>query len=122
MDILNIVLWVLQGLVALAFGLAGYMKVFRYETARQQMAWVNALPRPLIVFIGSAEMLGALGLILPRLTGVLTWLTPLAGAGLALVMLLATGFHVRRHETPVANIVLLALAAFIAVGRFALTA
>jgi len=122
MDIPNIVLWVLQALVALAFGMAGFMKVFRYETAREQLPWVKDVSHQLVTFIGSVELLGAVGLILPRLTGILPWLTPLAGVGLALVMLLALGFHVRRHETPVVNIVLLVLAVVVAVGRFTLAA
>lgn len=122
MTVLNIVLWVLQVLVALAFLMAGSIKVFRYDAAREQMPWVKDVTRPLVTFIGSAEILGGLGLILPRLTGILPWLTPLAGAGLALVMLLAAGFHVSRKETPVMNIVLLVLAAFVAYGRFVLVA
>jgi hypothetical protein len=67
-------------------------------------------------------MLGAIGLILPALTGILPWLTPLAGAALALVMLLAGFFHAARREYSgiAVNLVLLALAAFIAYGRLAI--
>ena len=66
------------------------------------------------------ELLGGLGLLLPALTGILPWLTPLAAAGLALVMLLAMGFHATRRERPVIafNTVLLLLAVFVAYGRF----
>ncbi len=78
------------------------------------------MPRGLLTFIGVSEMLGGLGVVLPALTGILPWLTPLAAAGPALIMLLAAGFHLRRKEVPQAllNAVLLALAASVAVGRF----
>jgi uncharacterized membrane protein YphA (DoxX/SURF4 family) len=117
---MTIVLWILQVLVAAAFFMAGATKAFQYEKARQQMKWVNDVPRGLVTFIAVCEMLGAIGLILPALTGVLPWLTPLAGAGLALVMLLASIFHAQRREYSgiVVNLVLLALAAFVAYGRF----
>jgi VIT1/CCC1 family predicted Fe2+/Mn2+ transporter len=67
-----------------------------------------------------SELLGGLGLLLPALTGTLPWLTPLAAAGLALIMLLAMGFHATRREAPaiVFNSILLVLAAFVAYGRF----
>ncbi len=69
-------------------------------------------------------VLGGIGLILPWLTGVLPWLTPLAAAGLAVDMLLASGFHLTRREYRAmgGTIVLLVLAALVAYGRFALAA
>ena len=71
-------------------------------------------------FIGISELLGGLGLLLPAITGMLPWLTPLAAAALALVMLLAAGFHASRKEwSGIAfNTVLLVLAVFVAYGRF----
>jgi hypothetical protein len=64
---------------------------------------------------------GAIGLILPLLTGILPWLTPVAAAGLVLTMLGAMATHIRRHENQmlVVNLVLLSLAAFVAYGRLA---
>lgn len=84
------------------------------------MSWVNALPRRLLTLIGICEILGGIGLVLPALTNILTWLTPLAGLLLAILMLLAAVFHFPRREYPaiVINLVLLALAAFVAYGRF----
>jgi uncharacterized membrane protein YphA (DoxX/SURF4 family) len=121
MDPLNIGLWIAQVLLALAFGMAGFMKGFRYEAAHERMAWVRDVPKNLTLFIAAVEILGAIGLILPWLTGILPWLTPLAAAGLAVDMVLAAGFHISRKEPPYANIVLFAIAAFIAYGRFVLT-
>jgi uncharacterized membrane protein YphA (DoxX/SURF4 family) len=119
---MDIALWIVQILLALAFGLAGVMKLFQYERARQQMKWVVDVPRNLVALIGAVEILGALGLILPLLTGILPWLTPLAALGLGLVMVLAGGFHLSRHENPaiIGNIVLLLVALFVAYGRFVL--
>ena len=119
---MNIVLWILQVLLALAFLMAGTTKAFAYERAKTQMKWVAAVPRGLVTFIGMAELLGAIGLILPALTGILPWLTSLAAAGLVTVMALAIGFHATRREYPTipANAVLGVLAAFVAYGRLML--
>ncbi len=113
-------LWLVQGLLALAFLLAGLMKLTQpMDVLTASMGWPAALPAPLVRFIGLAELLGAIGLILPALTRIRPGLVPLAAAGLTLIMLLATLFHVSRGEgamTPV-NLVLGAMAAFVAYGR-----
>jgi len=100
--------------------MAGVMKAFQYERAKASLPWVKDVPHGLTTFIGIAELLGGLGLLLPAITGILPWLTPLAGVGLALVMLLAIGFHASRREPQAIgfNAVLLILAAFVAYGRF----
>ena len=84
------------------------------------MKWVGELPSGLRSFIAICEVLGGIGLILPALTNILPWLTPLAAALLALMMLLAAGFHLTRREYPniILNLILLALAALVAYGRF----
>lgn len=117
---MNIALWIVQVLLAGMFVMAGLMKAFQYERARASLPWVKDVPRGLTTFIGASELLGGLGLLLPALTGVLPWLTPLAATGLALVMILAAGFHAMRKEWPAIglNAVLLLLAAFVAYGRF----
>jgi uncharacterized membrane protein YphA (DoxX/SURF4 family) len=119
---MNSALWIVQVLLAAAFIFAGVTKAFRYEYAHATLPWVKDVPRNLTTFIGVSELLGGLGLLLPALTGILPWLTPLAAAGLALVMLLAIGFHITRREWPAIgfNSVLLLLAAFVAYGRFAI--
>ncbi|MCW5876068.1 MAG: DoxX family protein [Anaerolineales bacterium] len=122
---MNIALWIVQVLLGIVFAGAGYGKVFRQEQAAAQspmMAWVGDVPKQLLTFIGLSEMAGALGLIVPALSGVLPWLTPLAAALLALVMILAFGFHLVRKEYQnlVANLFLFLLAAFVAWGRWGL--
>jgi len=117
----NTVLWILQSLLALAFLAAGGMKLSQpKEKLEASMAWVADVSAPTVRFIGTVEVLGALGLILPAATGVATVLTPLAAVGLALVMVGAVITHARRSESQqiVVNLVLLAIAAVIAWGRF----
>src|SRR5260221_672976 len=97
------------------------MKVIRpKEKLAERMGWVNDFSPTVIKAIGAVEILGAVGLILPALTGILPWLTPLAAAGLVVDMLGAMATHLRRKENPgvVGNLVLLLLAAFVVYGRF----
>lgn len=119
---MNIVLWVAQALLALGFVMVGFGHLFRLEQLKAQprIGWISAVPKPLMNFIGAAEIAGGLGALLPMLTGILPWLTPLAAALLAVVMLLAILFHVRRKEyaSTMGNGVLLLLALFVAWGRW----
>jgi uncharacterized membrane protein YphA (DoxX/SURF4 family) len=115
-----IVLWVVQGVLALAFLLSGFLKGFTpLEGLKKNMAWVGNVPAGLVRLIGIAELLGALGLILPVATGIVPVLTVAAAVGLVLVMLSAAVFHASRKEysTIGVNAVLLLLAAFIVVGH-----
>lgn len=85
------------------------------------LKWPAEAPPGLLTFIGVSEILSAAGLVLPGLTGILTWLTPLAALGLVARMVLAMLFHLRRGEYPniLFNLALLALAAYVAHGRWA---
>ena len=115
------VLWVLQVLLGLAFVAAGFPKLIQpYAELAQQLAWVSDVPEGFVRFIGVAEVLGGLGLILPAATRILPWLTSVAAAGLALDMLLATLFHLVRGEGGVGVVPLLLglLAALVAYGRW----
>lgn len=117
---MNLVLWVVQILLALAFGMAGFMKATKpVDTLVARMAWAADYSPRTIKLIGVVEIFGALGLILPQLTGIAPVLTPIAAIGLAIVMVLAIGVHLRRREYPVVlfNVILLALSVFIAWGR-----
>ena len=121
---LNFWLWAAAGLLAALYLMAGGMKATQpIDKLAAQMKWPADLPR-LTRFIGVAEVLGAIGLILPLATGILPWLTPLAAIALAIVQVLAIGFHVMRKEWQVlpVNLILLALAVFVAWGRLGLFA
>jgi len=120
---MNIAAWVVSGLLAAAYLMAGILKTTRSKDAlKPNMPWVADFSPRTVKFIGSVELLGALGLILPWLLEIAEVLTPLAATGLALIQLLAIPVHVRRGEAAQAlpvNIALLAAAAFVAVARFA---
>jgi putative oxidoreductase len=118
---LHIALWIFQVLLGVAFLGAGLMKATQpLEELGKQMNWVTYTPGALVRFIGVTQVLGALGLILPSATRILPVLTPLAATGLFVTMVLAAGTHVMHDEAReiVPNIVLGALSAFIAWGRF----
>lgn len=118
---MNIALWIVAILTALAFAAAGTVKLTQpKDKLAQQMGWVEDFSPNAIRLIGAAEVLGALGVILPAVTGIATVLVPVAATGLAVLMILASIVHVRRGEPKVVpvNIVLFLLAAFVAVGRF----
>lgn len=109
---LNVSLWVVQVLLALMFGMVGVIKLTTEPPPD--------MPQALFRFIGASEVAGALGMLLPGLLRIKTWLTPLAAAGFVVVMVLAFGHHAVRSEwtsLPM-NVVLGALAAFVAWGRF----
>jgi putative oxidoreductase len=115
----NIVLWVLQALTALAFGGHGFLLGFRPQRMAERVPWVRALPTPLVRVLGVLEILGAIGVVVPAATGVLPSLTVAAAGGLVAMMLLAMLFHITRREWPNIglNFVLGALAFVVAYGR-----
>jgi len=118
---MDTIVWIAQILLALAFGMAGVMKATQpKEKLAANMGWVNDFSQNAVRGIGTVEMLGAIGLILPALTKIFPVLTPVAAVGLVLVMVGAIFTHIRRKEFPLVavNLVLLAIAAFIAYGRF----
>jgi len=116
---LHIALWVVQVLLAVAFGMAGVMKTTTpIAVLAEKMAWVSSAGG-LVRFIGASELAAAVGLILPSATRIRPGLTPLAAAGLVLIMILAMPVHIARGEfsaLPI-NLVLGGLAAFVAWGR-----
>ncbi len=120
---MNTALWAVQVLLALTFLATGLMKVTQpIEKLAERMSWVKDSTPQRVRLIGTLEVLGAVGVILPALTGILPWLTPVAAAGLILTMIGAMVTHLRRSEAshiPV-NIVLLVLAVFVFYGRFIL--
>lgn len=119
---MNIALWIVTGLLALAFLAAGIMKMAQpqQKLAASGMAWAGDFTAGSVKAIGAVEVLGALGLILPAVTGIIPVLVPLAATGLAVVMIGAAVTHAKRGEKQAIgiNLVLAALALFVAVGRF----
>ena len=118
---MTLALWIVQILLAVGFTLSGFVKISQpIAKLRASGNWPNHVAPPIIRLIGILEILGALGLILPKATGYLPWLTPVAAVGLVLTMMGAILTHVRLHEAKVVGVpvVLLLLALFIAVGYF----
>jgi uncharacterized membrane protein len=118
---MNIALWIAQGILAAMFLMAGVMKSTQpREKLKAKLPWVEEVSDGTLKLIGVSELLGALGLILPWLTGIAPWLTCLAAAGLALVQVLAIFTHVRRKEPAaiVFNCVMIAGTLFVAWGRW----
>ena len=120
--VLNVVVWSVQIFLALFFLGAGAPKILGRGIDR----WTgfSDLARPQVIFTGITEVLGALGLVLPMATGVLPWLTPLAAVGLALIVLMASGFHQRADERleAIETALWASIAAGIAIGRWNLVA
>jgi uncharacterized membrane protein YphA (DoxX/SURF4 family) len=118
----NVALWIVAGLLALAFLAAGTMKVARTkeQLAESGMGWVEDFSAGTVRLVGALEVLAAIGLILPALLDVAPVLVPLAALGLVLMMIGAVVVHVRRKEVPTMapSVVLLVLAAIVAWGRF----
>lgn len=123
---MNLLLWIMQILLAALFGMAGSMKASSSKEVikkrgGKRMAWVDSLSEGNVKIIGVLEILAAIGLILPLATGILPWLTPLAAVGLGLTMIGAIILHVQRGDgmsSVMTNVVLLALSGFVAYGRF----
>ncbi len=120
---LNILLWVLQILLAAMYLMAGYQKAFGdLSVVVKTIFWVGYTPVPLVRFIGISELLGAIGLILPAALKIRPQLTTLAAAGLSTIMLLGNLMHIYRDEFFVLpmTLTMLAVVLFVAYGRWKL--
>jgi uncharacterized membrane protein YphA (DoxX/SURF4 family) len=117
---MNIALWVLQVVLGIFFVVHAYLLLRPPASLQSGMNYILEMPAGLRRFAAIAEGLAGLALVFPPLLRVLTWLTPLAAAGLVLLMLGAIVFHLRRREYPNVgfNAVLGVLAGVIAWGRF----
>ena len=120
---MNIGLWIVQALVALAFIAAGAIKSSQpVDRLKKNMGWVEDVNPGFVKMVGILEILGGLGVILPAVTHILPWLTPVAAIGLAIIMVGAVVVHLRRNEAShiAAPLILLLLSLFVVYGRFVL--
>jgi uncharacterized membrane protein YphA (DoxX/SURF4 family) len=119
---MNALLWTLQMVLALVFAGAGAIKLIqpRDQLAKTLGGWVNEFPAPLLKPLGLAELLGAIGLVVPSLVDIAPFLTPVAAVGLVVVMIGAVVTHARRGEYPniAVSLLLAIMAAVVAWGRF----
>ena len=110
---MNVAYWIIAGLLALLYIYSGGMKAIRSrEQLLPMMGWVANTPLLAVRAIGVLEVLGAIGLILPPLTGIAPWLAMAAAIGLTLVQIGGIVLHLRRGEARVIgfNVALLLLA------------
>ena len=110
--------WVFSIILTIVFLVTGSVKVFWYGKAQKAFSWTQDMPRWLVHAFGAAEILGALGLVLPVAVGFYPWLTPVAAVVLGSLMFSASTFHVLRREKdeailPVFLLILLAVVAYI---------
>jgi putative oxidoreductase len=118
---MNTAIWFAQGMLAAMFVMAGIMKSTQpIEKLQKAMTWTTRYSPSMVRFVGIAELLGAIGVILPWVLNILPVLTPLAACGLATIQLLAIFHHVKHNEKKeiAINIVLIMIAVFVAYGRF----
>ncbi|MFI0240319.1 DoxX family protein [Streptomyces sp. NPDC016845] len=110
---MNIAYWILAGLLALFYLYAGALKVIRSRgRLRPMMAWVDRTPLPALRALGAVEILGAVGLVLPPLTGILPALAVAAAAGLVVLQAGAIAVHLTGEDRRIAlNIGLIVLTA-----------
>ncbi|PRY39652.1 DoxX family protein [Umezawaea tangerina] len=110
---MDIAYWIVAGLLALFYAYAGGVKIVRSRDGlRPMMAWVDRMPLPAVRAIGVLELLGAVGLVLPPLTGVAPWLALAAAIGFVLLQLGAIPVHLTSGDRQIAlNATLVVVAA-----------
>jgi uncharacterized membrane protein YphA (DoxX/SURF4 family) len=96
---MNTTLWIIQGILAAQYAMAGVMKSsLPIDKLVKTVTWADRFPVITVRFIGIIEMLGAIGLILPWALKIIPVLTPIAAGALALVMLMAVFHHAKHKE------------------------
>ena len=114
------VIWIVQGLLAVAFLMAGAMKMMQpKEKLAENMAWVEDFDSPMLKIIGAVEVAGALGLLVPAFTGLADSLVVAAALGLAVIMMMAAYTHIKRDEQKemIVNLVLFMMALVVVYAR-----
>jgi hypothetical protein len=123
---MNIATWIVQAVLAFAMLGAGGMKLIKSRkdliSTGPAMAWAEDFSAGGITLIGTLEVLGAAGLVLPWALDIAPVLTPWAGLGLALLLAGAVVVHLRRQENKAVGgpVVLALLGLFVALSRFGL--
>lgn len=122
---MSTVLWICQGLLAAIFLVSGSLKISqpRERLIATGQTGIALFPMPIVRFTAFCELLGVVGILLPRLTGVVPVLTPLAAIGLGVVMIGAASSHLRLGEplNALINVGILAVCGFVAYGTLAVT-
>ena len=112
--------WIAQGFLFVAFGASGFMKLtMDIPELTQMMIWPGEMPVWLVRAIGVAELAGAIGVMVPTLTGIMPWLTRWAAFGLATLMGCALGYHLMLFQGMMLlpTVALLVIATYVGVRR-----
>jgi hypothetical protein len=117
---MNTTTWILQAILATVFTGSGLFILFNKEKLSSKLSWLKEFSPAVVAFICLSKVVGAIGLILPMLTGILPILTPFAAIGIATIMALAFSYHIRKKEYKdiPATIIFFSIAIFIAINRF----
>ena len=116
---MEIAIWIVSGLVAAAMLVAGALKLATpHEKYVGMQPWAGDFSRTQVLLIGAVEILGAIGLILPRLLDIAPILSPIAATGIVILFIVAMSVHIRRKEPFVPNVVFILLAGFLATAGF----
>ncbi len=118
---MNTIVWIIQGILAFMFGMAGIMKTTQpKDKLVKRLPWVNDYSLKTVRFIGTSELLGGIGLIIPQIMGIIPVLSPLSAVGLGVIMVLAASHHINKNEfrEVILNAVLFILLALVAFYRF----
>ncbi len=118
---MNTAVLIIQCILALMFSMAGIMKTTQpMDKLVKNLPWVNDYSLQTVRFIGTSELLGGIGIIVPQVTGIFPVLTPSAASGLAVIMVLAASHHIRKNEymEVLLNTVLFILSVLVAFYRF----
>lgn len=116
---MNVLLWIVQIALGVYFILTGFIHYTVPPNLPAPMQWMYEFPTAFHYIIGTAELLGGLGLILLGVIRIQTWLIPVAAAGLFTIMLGAIVYHLTRaeYQNILMNLILAGAAAFVAYGR-----
>jgi uncharacterized membrane protein len=118
---MTVLLWIVQAILAAAIAMSGAAKAIQpKEKLAETYVWMRDVSQKTVRFIGVMELLGAIGLIVPAATRIAPVLTPVAGAGLAVLLVLAAAMHIRRKEPSGVWVtaVLFSLIVLVVWGRF----
>ncbi len=119
---MNALLWTLQAMLAFTFLTSGVLKstLSKARLVSMGQTGVGPLPMPLVRFGAICELFGALGVVLPRATGIAPVLTPLAACGFSIIMVVAISVHVHLREVrnSLATTGILVAALVVAISRF----
>jgi uncharacterized membrane protein YphA (DoxX/SURF4 family) len=118
---MNVILWVLQALLAAMFAMSGLSKAAQpLDELAGKYPWMRDVSPATVRLIGALEMLGAIGLIVPAAVQVAPVLTPIAATALAVMMISAAAMHIRRKEPSSVRItaILVVFTTLVAWGRF----